>query len=64
MDDIIQAVAGLRRDDLIRQAQCRQRARTAQHRPDSRTAARRAAGLLSHCRRWDQGQMPARRMHT
>jgi hypothetical protein len=53
MDDIIRAVAGVRRDDMIRQAQRRQRVRAAeQHHRDGSTAAHPAAGMVTRCQHW------------
>lgn len=64
MDDIIQAVAGLRRDDL-RQAQRRLQVRAAaQHRQDGWPAAHAAAGMLIRCRRWVRDKRQASRLHT
>jgi hypothetical protein len=46
MEDIIQAVARLRRDDLIRQARHRQQVRVAQHGRGGWAVARAVAGRL------------------
>ena len=65
MDDIIRAVAGVRRDDLIRQAQRRHRVRAAaRHRGDGWAAAPAAAGILARCRRWIRDKRQASRLPT
>jgi hypothetical protein len=65
MDDLIRAVAGLRRNEMIRQAQRRQRVRAAeQHGRNGSIAAHPAAGTVTRCWRWIAGKRQVGRFPT